>query len=142
MRLSSSFDGNWNGDSAPAALALALVYLESGVLVGVCVRPALVMVDFEDLGVGVSMFMVSKCRCCLWLLDVGRVDASSSELGLGGVSWKVLSTLGVSGGFVGGGSCRSSQLYHHGNPPPRISAKGVWPDFGLAFHNCHFRATN
>lgn len=107
--------------------------MANGVLPGVGVRaddilPAVVgntMVDLVDLGVGVSKDVSNANWRCFWLLDGGRGLALSSELGLGGVSWKVFMMLGVSGGLEGGGSCLSNQLYHHGNPPARISARGV-----------------
>lgn len=81
------------------------------------------MVDLVDLGVGVSMVSNVKGRC-FWLLDGGRGLGLSSEFGLGGVTWNVFMTLMLSGG-LGGGSCFSNQLYHHGNPPARMSARGV-----------------
>lgn len=128
MRLSSSFSGWSKGDSAPT-LALGLEYfdvLANGILLGGGVRIGFVagsMVDFVDLGVGVSIVSNAKLRC-FWLLDGGLGLGLSSEFGLGGVAWKVFMTLVLSGG-LDGGSCLSNQLYHHGNPPARISARGV-----------------
>jgi hypothetical protein len=91
MRLSSSFNGKLKGEFA--ALALAIEYFDKlGLLAcGVLcrgVRACLVgtkAVDFEDLGVGVSILSNPKC-CCLWLLDGGLGLAFISERGLGGVS--------------------------------------------------------
>lgn len=131
MRLSSSFSGRSKGDSAPV-LALGLEYfdrldvLANGVLLGGGVRIGFVagsMVDLVDLGVEVSIVSNAKLRC-FWLLDGGRGLGFSSEFGLGGVSWKVFMTLVLSGG-LDGGSCLSNQLYHHGKPPARMSARGV-----------------
>lgn len=91
MRLSSSFNGKSKGEFPP--LALALEYLDKlglfacGVL-SRGVRTGLVgtnAVDFEDLGVGVSILSNPRC-CCLWLLDEGLGLGFISECGLGGVS--------------------------------------------------------
>lgn len=91
MRLSSSFNGKSKGESAP--LALILEYFDK---LGLCaggvlctgVRACLMgtnAVDFEDLGVGVSILSNPK-YCCLWLLDEGLGLGFNSECGLGGVS--------------------------------------------------------
>lgn len=133
MRLSSSLMSK--GESAPI-LALGLMYFElvalaNGVLLGVGVRADDIlvvgntMVDFEDLGVGVSKDVSNANWRWFLLLNGGRGLFLSSEFGLGGVSWKVFMILGVSGGLEGGGSCLSNQLYHHGNPPARMSDRGV-----------------
>lgn len=82
------------------------------------------MVDLEDLGVGVSILILSNTKgLCLWLLG-GLGLGLSSECGLGGVSWKFFTAL-LSGGLLVEGNCLSNQFHHHGNPPDRMSERGV-----------------
>lgn len=139
MRLSSSLNGTSKGEAAPLTLALEYfdrlglpcgILLEDGLRTG---RVAVSMVDFADFGVGVSMLLNSKL-CCLWVLACTRGLGLISEFGLGGVSWKFF--MAEVSGVLAPGSWRSNQFHHHGNPPDLISARDVWADFGVDFHNC------
>lgn len=111
MRLSSSFNGISKGELAPLALGLEyfdkLVLLASGVLFGGGVRvffDVVIIADFVDFGVGVSMISKPK-GCCLWLLYWGHGLGLGfiSETALGGVSWKLF-MIWLSGGFYAEGS--------------------------------------
>lgn len=104
----------------PELFTSGLVVFGGGVLACLALGT---IVDLEDLGVGVSILSNTK-GLCLWLLG-GLGLGLSSECGLGGVSWKFFTALLSDGLILAEGNCLSNQFHHHGNPPDRISERGV-----------------
>lgn len=73
------------------------------------------MVDFVDFGVDVSNESnPPKLYCLLLDAGLGLGLGLTSEFGLVGVGWKLLTLIPWLSGLFAGSCCRSSQFHHHG----------------------------